>query len=249
MQRSSLIATVIATAGVFVAATVASVAVVNAASSSDTDHGQISLVSATVAQSSPASGVTATPSAAPTAEPTDLPALPSATATAKPKKPNTSSSADPSPTPKPTKQPKDTTSAQTPGGHADRSVSSRQASNTAVSAAGGNVIAVANVKHGAYQAWAVRIVRADGSTVTGYVDRASGTVYDWVVNQPAPSHGSSSSSGSGNGNRPHDSQDDDQGDDNDQGNHGNGANNNGNNGSGHGSDNSGHGNGHDDDDD
>ena len=47
--------------------------------------------------------------------------------------------------------------------------------------------------HGGYASWAVMVQRKDGSVITGYVDRATGTVFDWVVNQEAPVATSSSS--------------------------------------------------------
>jgi hypothetical protein len=44
---------------------------------------------------------------------------------------------------------------------------------------GGRVTDVRGLRHGGYDAFAVRVTRADGSTVTGFVDRASGVVFDW----------------------------------------------------------------------
>ncbi len=238
MQRSSLIATVIATAGIVGAASVASIAVVNAASSSDTDRGQISLVSATVAQTSDSTPTPSNQSAepAPSIAATDLPALP--TATPKPKKP--SSSTRPSSTPSP-KGPSQVTNSD----DGDReSVSSRQAVKAALAAADGSVTSVTKVKHGSFQAWAVRINRTDGSTVTGYVDRVSGTVYDWVVNSAAPSHGNGNGNGNGNNGNNGSSDDDSSGDDDHGNNHGNGNGTNGGNGNNGGDDH-----GHDGDDD
>ncbi|MHB1066111.1 MAG: hypothetical protein ACYC2Z_01585 [Candidatus Nanopelagicales bacterium] len=56
-------------------------------------------------------------------------------------------------------------------------------------------------RRGGYAAWAVRIQRADGSIITGYVDKGTGTVFDWVTNRdasptPRPSASSSDDSGS-----------------------------------------------------
>lgn len=44
---------------------------------------------------------------------------------------------------------------------------------------GGRVTDVRGLRHGGYDAFAVRIARTDGSTLTGYVDRDSGVVFDW----------------------------------------------------------------------
>ncbi len=47
--------------------------------------------------------------------------------------------------------------------------------------------------HQGYSTWAVRITRSNGEVLTGYVDRASGVVVDWTVNQKAPAPTPSSS--------------------------------------------------------
>lgn len=232
MQRSNLIATVIATTGVFVAATVASIAVVNATSSSDADRSQMSVVATTGAATPPATLSPSPTSLLPSAEPIELPALPSTEAGDATKSTSSAPAATSKPKPKP-KQPSAATNDKS--GDAGSSVTSRQAQAAAVSASGGRVVSISKVSHGGYHAWAVRIQRTDGSTVTGYVDRSSGTVYDWVVNHSAPSNNSGSASGSGNGSGEHESAEDEhESEHNDDGGQGN---------------NSGHGNGSDNDDD
>jgi len=74
-----------------------------------------------------------------------------------------------------------------------------------LTATGGGVTRfVSPESHGGYDAWAVQVLRHDGSIVTGYVDRVSGVIFDWKVDQEAPkptqgSSGSSSGSGSNSG--------------------------------------------------
>ncbi len=69
----------------------------------------------------------------------------------------------------------------------------------------GRVEGVSATKRGGYSAYAVKVVRADGSVVIGYVDRATGVVFDWAT--VSRSIGSASTSAN-NGGRPTDSQDD-----------------------------------------
>lgn len=47
-------------------------------------------------------------------------------------------------------------------------------------AAPGRVEGVSTTKRGGYSAYAVKVQRADGSMVIGYVDRATGVVFDWT---------------------------------------------------------------------
>ncbi len=51
---------------------------------------------------------------------------------------------------------------------------------------GGAARSVEKANHMGYEAWAVQLVRHDGSIVTGYVERSTGVIFDWVVNQEAP---------------------------------------------------------------
>jgi hypothetical protein len=68
------------------------------------------------------------------------------------------------------------------------------------------VVGTSRQSHQGYSTWAVRIARANGEEITGYVDRASGVVVDWNVNkdatpaaQPTPSaSGDDDHSGSSN---------------------------------------------------
>lgn len=49
----------------------------------------------------------------------------------------------------------------------------------------GDVVSVKRTKRDGFASWAVTVERADGSIVVGYVDRASGIIFDWTV-QKAP---------------------------------------------------------------
>ena len=202
MQRSSLIATVIAAGGVLVAGSVASVAVIGAAQSSEVDTSTVALVSdsvaATAQPTAQASGDDSAPAPLPSASSVELPALPSDTPSAKPRKPKASPSSTPST--RPSARPSASASSSSDDDSTKSpSVSSSEAARSAVASSGGTVLGVSKASHAGYKAWAVRIQRADGSVVTGYVDRASGTVYDWVVNQAAPANAGGTSGNSGSG--------------------------------------------------
>jgi hypothetical protein len=68
-------------------------------------------------------------------------------------------------------------------------VSSAEASDAVVAQVkGSRVVATHASKHNGYKAFAVKVERTDGSTLIGYVDRASGVVFDWSKpTQPATS--------------------------------------------------------------
>ena len=62
-----------------------------------------------------------------------------------------------------------------------------QLADGGMDAKGVAVLGVAKATRGGLQTWAVRIERSNGEVLTGYVDRASGVVMDWVVNSgPTP---------------------------------------------------------------
>lgn len=204
MNRTGMLASIVAAGGVLVAASVASVAAINAAASNASATTDIALVDSTVPRSS------ATPR--PTASAATLAPLPSVD--------EVLASTD---TSTPAAQETAATTPQAPSG-----VGARAAARAAVAKSGGTVLSVERARHGGYPAWAVRIQRADGSVITGYVERESGVVYDWVVvrpARPADTSGTSDTSGSAPASpRPsasheeehgsgHESGDDDQGED------------------------------------
>jgi hypothetical protein len=60
------------------------------------------------------------------------------------------------------------------------SVSSTTAQRAVLRYAGGRVMGTWTARHGGYSAYAIKIKRTDGSIIVGYVDRATGAVYDWT---------------------------------------------------------------------
>jgi hypothetical protein len=195
MQRSSIIATVIAAGGVLIAGSVASVAVINAASSSQPDSETIQLVAAGSTATPSPEAAAATPSQAaspaaalPTIEASALPDLPSvdqpaeqvaavqaapATSGKAASKPTASKESGDDSTPSAAAEPAATVSA----GQA-RSIVLKQGDGVAV-------VSTSKDSHQGYSTWAVRVTRANGEELTGYVDRASGVVVDWSVNKEA----------------------------------------------------------------
>jgi hypothetical protein len=61
-----------------------------------------------------------------------------------------------------------------------RGISPAAARAAVLKVAGGRVTSVTATRHGGYSAYAVKVTRNDGSIVIGYVDRASGVVFDWL---------------------------------------------------------------------
>lgn len=237
MERSSIIATVVAGSGVLIAASVATVAVINAAASNAAQPTTVALVapltSSTFTPAPPVitgepsdavSIAASTESSVPTVTPHELPELPSVpatpsrtasrtgagVATTSPQPAQTSSK--PKPKPSATHRPKPSSSASSASSTPSSSsttqaptVTADQARDAVLTATGGGVTrSVSPESHGGYDAWAVQVLRHDGSIVTGYVDRVSGVIFDWKVDQEAPkptqgSSGSSSGSGSNSG--------------------------------------------------
>ncbi len=194
MHKSSVIVSTIAAGGVLVAASVAGVSVMNAASASTTGSSSPSVV-ADVGQEPISAAVSPEPAnAMATVGASSLPALPSLSSTPA--------------------QSRHTTAAKQPGQQASTAgssgISAKQATASVLSSASGRVLAVSKASRGGYHAWSVRVERTDGSVVTGYVDRKSGTVFDWVINQNAPA-APHTTHGNGGGGRP-DGDDDDQDD-------------------------------------
>ena len=214
MNRSAVIATVVATTGVLVAGSVASVAVINAASSSEPATSGITLV----ADGAVATTTDGTSALAPSADSAvDLPTLPSQPAvpelaTVAPAADTGSGSANSG---SGAADDRGTDSASPAASRDTTSVSSRQAARTVLAETGGSVMSVSKSNRGGYSAWAVTVKRPDGSVITGYVDRASGVVFDWVVNQNAPSR-PSSNSGSNSSDDDSDEAENEQSDDSDE---------------------------------
>ena len=194
MQRSSIIATVIAAGGVLIAGSVASVAVINAASSSQPDSETIQLVAAgSTATPTPEAAPTtpsqaASPAALPTIEASALPDLPTVDQPAgrsPPSRPRRPRPARPPASPPPRRSPM-TTRSRRRSAEPAATVSAGQARSIVLKQGDGvTVVSTSKDSHQGYSTWAVRIARANGEELTGYVDRASGVVVDWSVNKEA----------------------------------------------------------------
>ena len=160
MNRRSTIAATGAAAGVLIAGTVAGVAIVKAANTHPVTE-QVMLVADTSAE----------PVAAPSFAPSSLPEV------------SMPSTASTSPAPQPVAAEPTVEAVTAPKPIVTR-VQARQAVLAQVS---GTVVSVHLKTHGGYDAYAVKVQRNDGSVVIGYVDAASGVVFDWTpVSGPTP---------------------------------------------------------------
>ena len=165
MQRSTIIASVVAGAGILIAGSVAGTAAVNAAASSEPDPSTSQLLAAPAAVAAPASG--AMDSAAAALPPFTTEALPSIALPS-----------DPAP---------DTSTPVEPSTAAVVQLPTEQAVALVLAATGGGATQdVRQASRAGYDAWAVTVQRPDGSVVTGFVDRATATIFDWRVVQEAP---------------------------------------------------------------
>jgi len=198
MQRSSIIATVVAAGGILVAGSVASVAVINASATNSPEVTTVTLVAdeEPAAESADDRTVEPTVEALPPAElpPVESSALPSVPAVGSaPATRNSDRDDDPDDEAAPTRTPEPTASSKpraTKEAQPEASVSASQARSVVLAEGKGvAVVSVSKATRGGLQTWAVRIERSNGEVLTGYVDRASGVVVDWVVNSgptPAP---------------------------------------------------------------
>ena len=68
------------------------------------------------------------------------------------------------------------------------SISRAEARALVLAQAPGEIVKTWSAVRDGYRAYAVKVLRPDGSLATGFVDRASGVVFDWTtVAAPAPS--------------------------------------------------------------
>lgn len=192
MQRRSAIAVAGAVTGILIAGSIASVAVINAASSSTlTDEVPIVAASALEPESvqviEPAPGIDQAPLPAivvpepiVVTEPIQVTAGSVKDRSAAPQA--NASAPEPNPSaPEPNQSPSaDATQA------ASGTITADQARQAATAATPGKVLSTVRVQHAGYDAFAVQIERTDGSVVTGYVEATSGVVFDWVIDKQAP---------------------------------------------------------------
>ena len=184
MQRSSAIAVAGAVTGILIAGSVASVAVLNAASSS-TSTNEVPIIAASVVE--PESVQIIEP--APTIEPAALPAIvvpESIEVTA-------GMAAEEKVISRSAKQESAQTNTSVQQEQASeviavttQTISAEQARQAATAATPGTVLSTTRVDRGGYDSFAVQIQRTDGSVVTGFVEATSGVVFDWVVDKVAP---------------------------------------------------------------
>ena len=86
--------------------------------------------------------------------------------------------------PSPSAVTSDATTPQT----ASSSISRSEARSLVLAQAPGEIVKTWSAVRDGYRAYAVKVLRPDGSLATGFVDRASGVVFDWTtVAAPAPS--------------------------------------------------------------
>jgi len=216
MERSSIIATVVAAGGILIAGSVASAAVINATATSQPD-GTTAQIVATSATAEPfietADASTSVELSEFSADDlpeivvpeVDVPGINADTANEAPQVAAASPRSTPKPTPTPTSKPTAAkasapASSATPEDTAPstRSISADKAVSIVLNATKGGVVQSAqSTTHAGFDSWAITVKRADGSVVIGYVDRATGVAFDWVVKQeaPAPTPTPSQSSG------------------------------------------------------
>lgn len=218
MQRSSIIATVVAAGGILIAGSVASVAVINAASSSEPDSETIQLVAAgSTATPSPEATVSISAEQAapvaelPTMEASKLPEIPEVTqSNAQPAVQDAPATAGTSVRKPSASKGSDDDSAPTRAAEPAATVSADQARSIVLKQGDGvSIVSTSKESHQGYSTWAIRITRSNGEVLTGYVDRASGVVVDWTVNQKAPATTPSPSATSDDDSASDDSSDDD----------------------------------------
>jgi hypothetical protein len=169
MQRASAIAIAGAVTGILIAGSVASVAVINAASSS-TSTDQEPIVAASIVETTSVQSVEPAPSLDQAPLPSIVVPDPSEPIAIESNASESTSRAE----------------QQVVADSVPQPISAAQARQAAVAATPGKVLATSRVERSGYDAFAVQIERADGSVVTGYVEATSGVVFDWVVDKKAP---------------------------------------------------------------
>lgn len=174
MKRNSTIASVAAATGIVGATVIAAISLMQATVTNGSENETITLAAATATTPMP-SDLVFTP------EP--LPEIPVISGSA-PKGPETSGSApevaviagSAAPSPSEPKSPVASTN----------QVSREFATKAVVNATNGTVTSVEIVTRNGIDSFAVTVSRTDGSVVTGYVDRSTGDIYEWVVVKEAP---------------------------------------------------------------
>ncbi len=168
MERRGSIIVAAVSAGIIVAGGAATVAIVNASQAAP-EPDTIALVVDPVAVTTP---IASRPSFQPEPLPEIVFASPSATAD-----PTEQAGVPASPQAEPEQSAK------------SGSISASRARSLVLAEAPGSVMSVGKTTRGGYAAYAVKVKRADGSTVTGYVTRVDGVIFDWTQTAaPAPAY-------------------------------------------------------------
>jgi hypothetical protein len=169
MERRGSIIVAAVTAGILVAGTAATFSIVNA-SQAEPEPDTIALVV------DPAAAVAGTTASGPTFQPEPLPEIVFTTSSASP---DPGQPADDLASPQ-----ADPEQSATSG-----SISASRARSLVLAEAPGSVVSVGKTTRDGFPAFAVKVKRADGSTVTGYVTRADGVIFDWTQTAaPAPAY-------------------------------------------------------------
>jgi hypothetical protein len=156
MKRNSTIASVAAATGIVGATVIAAISLMQATVTDGSENETITLAAATATTPMP-SDLVFTPEPLP-----EIPVISDSTA------PSSSQ-------------------AQTSVESASTSQVNRDfATKAVVNATNGKVTGVETVTRNGVDAFAVTVKRTDGSVITGYVDRSSGDIYEWVVVKAAP---------------------------------------------------------------
>lgn len=173
MERSTIIATVVAAGGILIAGSVASTAAINAAVSTQPESSDTQVVAAAAAPVL-LTATTATQLPDLTTEP-----LPEIVVPASSRKPAKASPAS--------KAPASQRVVSTESTPAAEGISVDKAVGIVLGATDGGILQYTRQEtHRGYDTWAVTVKRTDGSVVTGYVDRTTGSAFDWVVVKEAP---------------------------------------------------------------
>jgi hypothetical protein len=184
MKRNSTIASVAAATGIVGATVIAAISLMQATVTDGSENETITLAAATATTPVP-SDLVFTPEPLPEIPVVSgsTPTIP-ATSGSAPKNPATSGSApkvaviSDSAAPSPSEP-------QSPVASTNQ-VTREFATNAVVNATEGTVTSVEIVTRNGIDSFAVTVNRTDGSVVTGYVDRSTGDIYEWVVVKEAP---------------------------------------------------------------
>ena len=184
MKRNSTIASVAAATGIVGATVIAAISLMQATVTDGSENETITLAATTATTPMP-SDLVFTPEPLPEIPVVSgsAPSIP-ATSGSTPKNPATSASApkvavtSDSAAPSPSEP-------QSPVASTNQ-VTREFATKAVVNATEGTVTSVEIVTRNGIDSFAVTVNRADGSVVTGYVDRSTGDIYEWVVVKAAP---------------------------------------------------------------